>query len=86
MPKVIAAAAARWAEAQPASSQPIPVTSNGADNDAITVEAAAKMICRSPKWISRHRAQLPFLRKLGPRSYVVSKAALIKWRERGHRT
>jgi hypothetical protein len=82
MPKVIAAAAARWGEAQPAP-EPVPASANGnaADDDAITVEEAALMLCRSPKWISRHRAQLPFIRKLGPRSYVCLRATLIKWRE-----
>jgi hypothetical protein len=84
MPKIVAAAAARWAQAPPGPEPPI-ANVNCADNDAITIAEAAGMICRSPKWISRHRAQLPFLRKLGPRSYVCSRTALIKWRERGHR-
>jgi hypothetical protein len=83
-PAILAAVAAKLSQVRPAPAQPAS-NRNGADDDAITVEDAARMLCRSPKWISRHRAQLPFLRKLGPRSYVCSRAALIKWRERGQR-
>lgn len=54
---------------------------NGAD-ESLTIEEAAALLRRSTKWIYRHRASLPFIRQIGPRSYVCSKAALFKFRDR----
>jgi Helix-turn-helix domain len=45
----------------------------------LTIDEAAARIRRSKKWLYRHRESLPFVRKLGPRSYVVSKQKLESW-------
>jgi excisionase family DNA binding protein len=51
------------------------------DDVNLTLGEAAKLMRRSTKWIYRHMANggLPFVRKLGPRSYVVSKNGLERW-------
>jgi predicted DNA-binding transcriptional regulator AlpA len=77
MPKVIAAAVARWAQARPAP-EPSP-QQYAHDDTSLTIEEAAALLRRSTKWIYRHRATLPFIRKLGPRSYICSQDALNKW-------
>ncbi len=76
-PAVLAAVAARLAEARNDESQPEPAAP--ADDTNLTIEETAKRLHRSTKWIYRHRATLPFIRKLGPRSYICSQNALNKW-------
>jgi hypothetical protein len=51
----------------------------------LTVEEAATLLRKSTKWLYRHRATLPFVRKLGPRSYIVSKNGLEHWLARRSR-
>jgi hypothetical protein len=76
-PAVLAAVAARLAEARPTL---VPAAAAPASDDTnLSIEEAADRIRRSTKWIYRHRAQLPFVRKLGPRSYIISKNALDRW-------
>ena len=80
-PAVLAAVAARLAEprlAEKAQTEP-----NGED-ESLTIEEAAAMLRRSTKWIYRHRTRLPFIRKIGPRSYLCSKSGLLRWRDRQH--
>jgi predicted DNA-binding transcriptional regulator AlpA len=73
---VLAAIAARLAKPRPLPEPP----QNGAEADeTLTLEEAAARIRRSKKWLYRHREALPFVRKLGPRSYVVSKQKLESW-------
>jgi hypothetical protein len=81
MPKIVAAAAARWAQKQPVMPPP---EVKSADDESLTIEEAAALLRRSTKWIYRHRAHLPFVRKIGPRSYLVSKAGLLRWCNRQH--
>jgi hypothetical protein len=45
----------------------------------LTTEEAAKLLRRSTKWISRHRRNLPFARKLSERSWVYSEQGLRRW-------
>jgi excisionase family DNA binding protein len=82
MPKIVAAAAAHWADAQPASDPPLEVSDT--DDSQLTIEEAAQLLRRSTKWLYRHKKQLTFIRKIGPRSYLISKSALIRWRDRQH--
>jgi predicted DNA-binding transcriptional regulator AlpA len=81
-PAVLAAVAARLAKARSIEALPQPEPA-ASDDTNLTIEQAAKHICRSTKWIYRHREQLPFVRKLGPRSYIISKNALDRWLARG---
>jgi predicted DNA-binding transcriptional regulator AlpA len=48
-------------------------------DEALTLNEAAARIRRSKKWLYRHREALPFVRRLGPRSYMVSKQKLESW-------
>jgi hypothetical protein len=76
IPALIAALAARLLEpelVEPVSDQP--------DRMLTTLEAA-KLLRRSTKWISRHRASLPFARRLASRSWVFSESGLRKWLSR----
>lgn len=75
-PAILAAVAALLAKAgdtPPELAAPEPGDVN------LSIEQAAAHLHRSTKWIYRHRAKLPFVRKLGPRSYVCSQNALSKW-------
>jgi len=45
----------------------------------LTLQETALRLRRSVKWLYRRRASLPFIRKIGPRSYVVSKNGLERW-------
>jgi hypothetical protein len=76
-PAVLAAVAARLAEAH---ALPEPPVENGAYDDRnLTIEETAARMRRSTKWLYRHRATLPFVRKLGPRSYICSEQGLTRW-------
>lgn len=57
---------------------PAEVVDDG-DDHLLTTEEAAKLLRRSTKWISRHRRNLPFARKLSERSWVYSEQALRRW-------
>jgi hypothetical protein len=64
--------------AEPAELAPEPAASEPADTN-LTLDEAAKLMRRSTKWIYRHRKDLPFVRQLAQRSYVVSKNGLERW-------
>ena len=53
--------------------------SGASDDTYLTIKEAARLLHLLTKWLYRHRATLPFLRKLGPRSYVCSKLELNRW-------
>jgi predicted DNA-binding transcriptional regulator AlpA len=75
LPSLLVAIAARMTEVRPG---PTPAAADPDDTN-LSVEEAAARLRRSTKWIYRRRGQLPFVRKLGPRSYVCSKNALERW-------
>jgi hypothetical protein len=79
VPAVLAAVAARLAQPRPVHEPP--PEPNGQD-ESLTIGEAAALLRRSTKWIYRHRARLPFISKIGPRSYLCSKSALLRWRDR----
>jgi Helix-turn-helix domain len=72
IPKLLIALSARLLEPEP---EPEPA----ADDKMLTTEEAAKLLRRSAKWISRHRRNLPFARKLSERSWVYSQTGLNRW-------
>jgi hypothetical protein len=74
IPALIAALAARLLEPE-SESEPV---AEGPDKMLTTAEAS-DLLRRSTKWISRHRKNLPFARKLGPRSWVYSEQGLRRW-------
>jgi hypothetical protein len=84
-PAVMLALAARL---QQARQVPAPAAgleqNNSTDDESLTIEEAAALLRRSTKWIYRHRGHLPFVRKIGPRSYLASKRGLLRWRDRQH--
>jgi Helix-turn-helix domain len=81
MPKIVAAAAAHWAEVQPATEPP---SGGNTDDESLTIEEAAKLLRHSTKWVYRNKKRLTFIHKVGPRSYLVSKNGLLRWRDRQH--
>lgn len=80
LPAILTACASRLAEAR--SATPELPTQEPADDTSLTIEEAAALLRRSTKWVYRHRARLPFVKKIGARSYVCSKSALLRWRDR----
>jgi hypothetical protein len=78
---VLAAVASRLAESRPA---PEPQLHGAQDDSSLTIEEAAVLLRRSTKFLYRHRSRLPFIKKIGPRSYLCSKSALLRWRDRQH--
>jgi hypothetical protein len=73
IPALIAALAARLLEpeaVEPVSDQP---------DVMLTTLEAAKLLRRSTKWITRHRRNLPFAKKLAARSWVCSEQGLRRW-------
>jgi hypothetical protein len=74
IPKLLVALSARLLEAEPeleaATDEP---------DLMLTTEEAAAALRRSAKWISRHRKNLPFARKLSERSWVYSEQGLRRW-------
>jgi hypothetical protein len=50
------------------------------DDVMLTVLEASKILRRSQRWIWRHQT-LPFVKKLSPRSLLISKVKLLKWLE-----
>ena len=78
-PSVMLALAARLQQARPAPEQQ---PQDSGEDESLTIEEAAALLRRSTKWIYRHRERLPFIRKIGPRSYLCSKTALLRWRDR----
>ena len=49
------------------------------DDEWLSLEDAAKRIGRHPRWFSRRRGRLPFVKKLSGRTIVVSKKGLQRW-------
>lgn len=76
VPAILAACASRLAETGSAAPEP---HASEPDDINLSIEQAAARLHRSTKWIYRHRATLPFVRKLGPRSYICSQNALNRW-------
>jgi hypothetical protein len=79
LPAIAMALAARMAATRAAplpAPAPEPVAQ---DNETLTIAEAAACLKRGPKWIHRNRKKLPFIRQLGPRSYVASKQGLERW-------
>jgi predicted DNA-binding transcriptional regulator AlpA len=74
---VLTAIASRLAQPRPPV-EPLP-RDNRAGDETLTLHEAAAVLRRSTKWLYRHRATLPFVRKLGPRSYVVSRQKMENW-------
>jgi hypothetical protein len=74
IPALITALAARLIEPEPA-----PETVEEPEDRMLTAAEASEILRRSMKWISRHRKNLPFARKLGPRSWVYSEQVLRRW-------
>jgi len=74
---LLIAIAAVMSENQPA---PEPTDQDaGAEDESLTIEEAAALLRRSTKWMYRHRDRLPFVKKIGPRSYLVSRPSLNRW-------
>lgn len=48
-------------------------------DELLTLKEAAQMIGRNPRWFTRQRRQLPFVKRLSPRTLLVSKPGLLKW-------
>jgi hypothetical protein len=80
-PAVLVAVAARLAQAR---QMPEPAPASDAEDQSLTIEEAAALLRRSTKWIYRHRDRLPFIKRIAPRSYLVSKTGLLRWRDRQH--
>lgn len=53
-----------------------------ADDKMLTVEEAAIRLRQSRRWLYRHASHLPFVRRLSPRSLLVSEAGLARWLDR----
>jgi hypothetical protein len=68
-------------QAQLAARLMVPAPKPEADepDKMLTTLEASKLLRRSTKWISRHRKNLPFARKLGERSWVYSEQVLRRW-------
>ena len=60
---------------------PEPEKNSDDNGETLTLKEAAAVLRKSPKWIYRHKANLNFVRKIGPRSFVCSKAALLRYRD-----
>ena len=45
----------------------------------LTVDEAAELLRRKRRWISRHAATLPFVRRLTPRSLLCSRRGVERW-------
>jgi hypothetical protein len=55
-------------------------TSETADADQmLTVDEAAELLRRKRRWIYRHAATLPFVRRLTPRSLLCSRRGVERW-------
>ena len=76
IPKWIIALTARLLEPEPVEPTP------DQPDVMLTASEAAGRLRRSTKWISRHRRNLPFARKLSERSWVYSELGLRKWLSR----
>ncbi len=54
-------------------------TAQGEQDHLLRIKEAAEQLRRAPSWIYRRRGSLPFVKRLGPRSYVCSQAGLERW-------
>ena len=61
-------------QASPAITAP----ANGAE-EWLTLEEAGRLIGRHPRWFTRRRGRLPFVKRLSGRTVVVSKSGLARW-------
>lgn len=73
IPALIAALAARLL------AEPEPEAAPDEPDRMLTASEAAERLRRSTKWLSRHRRNLPFARKLSERSWLYSARGLEKW-------
>ena len=55
------------------------ISSQGTDDQMLTVEEAAGMLRKGKRWIYRNAHKLPFVRRLSKRSMLVSKNSLERW-------
>lgn len=81
IPAVLSALAALQAALAARLMTPAAQVKVGADDSdtLLTVEETAARLRRSTKWVYRRVKNLPFARRLGPRSWVFSSAGLEKW-------
>jgi hypothetical protein len=61
------------------SGQSAQSTSETADDQMLTVDEAAAILRRERRWIYRHAATLPFVRRLSPRSLLCSRKGVERW-------
>jgi hypothetical protein len=59
-----------------------PAEAPQAAEEWIDIAEASQVIHKSTKWFYRHARTLPFVRRLGPKSLLVSKPAMMRWLER----
>jgi hypothetical protein len=59
-----------------------PAQGDAADDRMLTVEEAAEILRRERRWIYRNAAQLPFVKRISPRSLLISENGLRRWLER----
>jgi len=57
---------------------PVVAPANGEGDTMLTTKEAAKLLCRSPRWIYRHK-HLPFVKPLSARSMVHSKRGIERY-------
>ena len=50
-----------------------------ADDQMLTVDEAAEMLRRKRRWIYSHADNLPFVRRLSPRSLLCSRKGVERW-------
>jgi len=48
-------------------------------DDLLTIDEAAKMLCLSPRWLYRHAKTLPFTRKLSRKVLRFSRSGITRW-------
>ena len=50
-----------------------------ARSDWISVEEAAKILCRPTRWIFRNCGSRPFVRKINRKNWLISRPELVRW-------
>jgi hypothetical protein len=49
------------------------------DDEMLTPIQAAELLKQTPRWLSRNRHRLPFVKSLSPRRFVCSRNGIMKW-------
>jgi hypothetical protein len=52
---------------------------DGAEAEWISVEDAAKVLHRPPRWVFRHCGGRPFVRKINRKNWLISRPELMRW-------